>query len=105
MIGRLSRSDIHVALPMVAPRHCELVDDGNTLILFDLGSEIGTQHNGQSVKTAPLSDGDRITIGPVVFTMRDCGPSAVPQADATNSRSKESVEVVVVPQHTPIADA
>jgi pSer/pThr/pTyr-binding forkhead associated (FHA) protein len=70
VVGRDSRCDLRVAVPNVALRHCEIVTDGNTLRISDLGSEAGTLHNGERIQSAVLAPEDRITIGPVTFVVR-----------------------------------
>ncbi len=70
VVGRDTRCDLRVPVPSVALRHCEIVTDGNTLRISDLGSEAGTLHNGARITTAVLAPDDQITIGPVTFVVR-----------------------------------
>lgn len=70
IIGRDMRCDLRVALPNVEPQHCEIIVDGSSLKLRDLGSAAGTLHNGSRVVHADLSAGDRVTVGPVTFIVR-----------------------------------
>ncbi len=108
VIGRLSRSDVQVALPMIGPRHCELVDNGNGLMLTDLGSEIGTLVNGQPLKNGPIRHGDRIGVGPTEFTLHAFAETPTAQAQVTNFQPAGSAEIVVLqqpkPRQSPIAD-
>ena len=79
-IGRDIESDLRVALPSVANRHCELKFDGDELRLIDLGSTRGTLHNGQSVTEATLGPDDRVTVGTVTFQVRMSDEPAAAQA-------------------------
>jgi pSer/pThr/pTyr-binding forkhead associated (FHA) protein len=69
VIGREMRSDVRIALPSVAPKHCEIVFRDDELRLTDLDSPQGTHHNGQPVREARLSHTDRLTVGPITFTV------------------------------------
>jgi len=61
-----------VDAPMVSRLHCRLTLDAmDRLALEDLGSTNGTWVNEKKVKHAPLSAGDVIKVGRVVFAVRD----------------------------------
>jgi pSer/pThr/pTyr-binding forkhead associated (FHA) protein len=77
VLGRDTRCDLRIAVPSVSMRHCEIVVEGNTLLLNDLGSTTGTFHNGIRILRAELAPHDRVTIGPVSFVVRPV-PSAEP---------------------------
>jgi pSer/pThr/pTyr-binding forkhead associated (FHA) protein len=80
IIGRDIDSDLRVALPSVANRHCELKLDGGELRLIDLGSTHGTLHNGNSVREATLEADDRVTVGTVTFRVQMDEPPVPAQA-------------------------
>lgn len=64
VIGRSRECEVRVDDGNVSRRHCEVVQDGAaSWSVVDLGSTNGTELNGRRVDTAPLADGDRITIG------------------------------------------
>ena len=68
-IGRRRTCDLHVAIPAVAPLHCEItVIDGLAKIL-NRAPDSQTLHNGNSVNSAKLNNKDRVQIGPVEFTV------------------------------------
>ena len=94
VVGRDTRCDLRLAVPSVAPEHCEIVVDGNVLVLKDLDSDTGTFHNGEKVKQAVLADQDTVTVGPVTFVVRT-NPSGL-----TNSVAEVKPEV-----ETPAKDA
>ena len=47
----------------VSRRHAEIVQEGATYSVVDLGSTNGTELNGRRITREKLADGDRITIG------------------------------------------
>jgi pSer/pThr/pTyr-binding forkhead associated (FHA) protein len=68
-IGRRRTCDVHVAIPTVAPLHCEItVIDGNVKVL-NRDPDAETFHNGTSINSASLVDQDRVKVGPVEFTV------------------------------------
>ncbi len=63
-IGRESRSDIVIKDINVSRSHAEIrLDEFGTWVIDDLESTNGTYVNGRLVKSSPLKDADRITIG------------------------------------------
>lgn len=70
VIGQAAATDVRIPIPSVAPRHCEIVYDGQELRLNDFGSIRGTLHNGVRVQEAVLGHADRVTVGPVTFRVR-----------------------------------
>jgi pSer/pThr/pTyr-binding forkhead associated (FHA) protein len=64
VLGRSRECDIRVVDGNVSRRHCEVVQESpTTWVIVDLGSTNGTELNGRRVTRAPLSGGDRITLG------------------------------------------
>ena len=70
VIGRREDCDLRIPLGDVSRKHCRIIRDGEELRVEDLGSSNGTFHNGQRVQEAPLSPGDSIQVGPVVFVLQ-----------------------------------
>lgn len=55
----------------VSRQHARIGKDDSSLFIEDLGSSNGTRHNGQPLREGmqtPLSDGDQIVFGDLVFT-------------------------------------
>ncbi len=70
LIGRHNTCELRVPLPSVSRKHCELKVSSGSVKLRDLGSSNGTYVNGSRVKAeTPLSPGDRIQVGAVIFTL------------------------------------
>ncbi len=68
VIGRTSACDVVLPDPLVAQRHAELVKVGGRWRVADLKSGRPTVVNGAAVSSAPLSDDDRLRVGP--YTLR-----------------------------------
>lgn len=63
VIGRSAECDIRLADPNVSRRHAEIVQEGATYWISDLGSTNGTEVNGRRLRKAKLEHGDAITLG------------------------------------------
>ncbi len=63
VIGRQSDLDLVLAEEMVSRKHARIAVQGDEVTIQDLGSTNGTFVNGERVKKARLSEGDRILIG------------------------------------------
>jgi pSer/pThr/pTyr-binding forkhead associated (FHA) protein len=68
LIGRTPECDVVLYDAGVSRRHCRIFSEGTGYIVEDMGSANGTKVNGAPVKTQPLNDGDKLTLGPVVFS-------------------------------------
>ncbi len=63
VIGRSAGADVVVDDRGCSGRHALIVSLGNQFFIRDLGSSNGTAVNGEAVQEAPITAGDRITIG------------------------------------------
>lgn len=63
VIGRQGNLDLVLAEDMVSRKHARLTVNEDQVTIQDLGSTNGTFVNGERVKKARLSEGDRILIG------------------------------------------
>ncbi|HAU38627.1 MAG TPA: hypothetical protein DCX07_13045 [Phycisphaerales bacterium] len=70
VIGRGENCDLQIPLLAVSRRHCELVLDGESVAVKDLASSNGTYVNNRRVNEQKLQAGDRLVVGPVVFTIQ-----------------------------------
>lgn len=70
VIGRGEECDFQVPLLDVSRRHCELTVDGDRIRVKDLASSNGTYVNNKRVNESELRAGDRLAIGPVIFTLQ-----------------------------------
>ncbi|HSE98464.1 MAG TPA: HD domain-containing phosphohydrolase, partial [Blastocatellia bacterium] len=62
-IGRLEQNDAAIDNPYISRFHAEVIFDGSSYKIKDLGSTSGTFVNGHRVTQSPLSDGDVIRLG------------------------------------------
>jgi len=68
VLGRRHDCDLRIPLPNVSRRHCQLMQNGDSVELQDLNSKLGTFINGKRVeRQVSLKAGDYIGIGPLIF--------------------------------------
>ncbi|MFP4105001.1 MAG: FHA domain-containing protein [Phycisphaerae bacterium] len=70
IIGRGEQCDVRVPIPSVSRRHCQLTLGEEGVKVRDFGSSNGTYVNNERVTEATLSAGDRLVVGPVMFTLQ-----------------------------------
>jgi len=70
VIGRGESCDLRIPLLSISRRHCELVMSGEVLKVKDLASSNGTFINNKRVNEARLKAGDRLVVGPIIFTVQ-----------------------------------
>jgi hypothetical protein len=63
VIGRSKDCDVPLADGNVSRRHAEIGRSADGFVLRDLDSTNGTTVNGRRVKSAPVGEGDEITLG------------------------------------------
>jgi hypothetical protein len=94
LIGRTPECDVVLYDAGVSRRHCRIFSEGDGYLIEDMGSANGTQVNGAPIKTHALSDGDQLTLGPVVFVFQewraeagtDAGIEAPPPGEEGSTR-------------------
>ena len=71
VFGRTEWSDIPFPSdPQMSGKHFSLENDGQKIMLRDLGSTNGTKVNGEFVESAGLKDGDQVDAGLTTFSIR-----------------------------------
>jgi len=70
ILGRAESCDLRIPLLSVSRRHCEVNLTDEVVSVRDLASSNGTYVNNQRVTEAELKPGDRLVIGPIVFTVQ-----------------------------------
>jgi two-component system cell cycle response regulator len=63
VIGRGQRADVRMMDEGVSREHCEILVEGEKIILHDLGSTNGTYCRGLRIDRHELQDGDKILVG------------------------------------------
>lgn len=75
-IGRTPDNKIVVPHPQVSSRHAQIVDQGGSLFLEDLGSGNGTFVRGQRIargQRVPVQNGEKVYIGPMPLVIQIAG--------------------------------
>lgn len=75
-IGRTPDNKIVVPHPQVSARHAQIVDQGGSLLLEDLGSGNGTFVRGQRLtrgQRVPVQNGEKVYIGPMPLVIHIAG--------------------------------
>lgn len=105
IIGRSPETDIRIPVSDVSRSHCEVSVSGKKAIVRDLGSSNGTYVNDQKISEAVLKPGDRIKIGPILFTVQIDGvPAKIapPQPGAPAAKAPpEATTRIVLPSSEP----
>ncbi len=89
IVGRHTDCQIRVPIAAVSRHHCEIAVHGSSVTIRDLGSSNGTFVNGVKIEEeTPLSPGDVLLIGTLVFVVRIGGEPATVDAEAAERMSK-----------------
>jgi predicted component of type VI protein secretion system len=76
VVGRKPECAIRIPVASVSREHCEVVQEGDSLTVRDLGSSNGTYVNRERVQEAKLKAGDILAVGPAVFVVQVDGQPA-----------------------------
>lgn len=72
LLGRGSQAEIRLEDPFASAGHARIYEQGNILVIEDLGSTNGTYLNEELLEgPRPLHHGDRVRIGDSEFTYED----------------------------------
>ena len=71
VIGRSAQCDITIADPDISREHCEVLKEGESFLLRDLGSKNGVLIAGRKKTSHLLSDGDEFILGTSRFRFED----------------------------------
>ena len=70
LIGRLDDCQIRIRSGKISRHHCEIINDGSSLKIKDLGSSNGTYLNQEPVEESDLVAGDLVAVGSMVFMVQ-----------------------------------
>lgn len=113
VLGRGEECGLRIPLLAVSRKHCEIIKNDSQLKLRDLGSSNGTYVNSKRVTETALKPGDRLVIGPVIFTVQidgkpiDIKPAKVQVSKAkakANDDSGEEIALTDAPGQSPDTD-
>jgi two-component system, cell cycle response regulator len=74
VVGRSPDADIRIVDDGISREHVEILLDGESVSIRDLGSTNGTYRNGARVNAGEVTDGDKISLGSTTilkFTYQD----------------------------------
>ena len=92
VVGRQDDCSLRIPIAQVSRRHAQIGIRGTDVVIRDLGSANGTYVNNKRVAEFKLSPGDKVIIGPVVFTVQIDGEPADIRAVRTKLERRPSVE-------------
>jgi len=79
-IGSQPGSTIHLNEADVAPRHARITTSGDTVTIWDMGSEVGLWVNGERCASAPLAPYDLVKLGDALLVyLPNYGNAAAPE--------------------------
>lgn len=82
-VGRVEDNVFQIAEPSVSSHHCEILLQGNDVIVRDLNSTNGTFINGEKVTESPLKPGQTLRLGQIEMQLvTDATAGAVAAAAA-----------------------
>jgi pSer/pThr/pTyr-binding forkhead associated (FHA) protein len=73
IVGRDESCDIRIMAQSVSREHCAIEQEGEELVLRDLGSTGGTYIDGRRVDKILLQDGMEVAVGPAVLKFYESG--------------------------------
>jgi phosphoserine phosphatase RsbU/P len=98
-IGRSSRNELQITDSTVSKEHAEIIVDGPTVLIRDLGSRNGTRVNGADAREAvALKPGDQVEIGHVALAVseeRPQPPLAMDELAAPGSSHRIRLDQVI----------
>ena len=77
VLGRSISSDVVLGHPSVSRRHALIHVEGDLCQITDLGSRLRTCVNGEPVQSAPLRDGDLLTLGQLTLKVQKAQESVI----------------------------
>lgn len=69
LIGRNDECHIRIRSAGISRQHCEVLIKDGSLMVQDLGSSNGTYVNQDRIKSQPVSAGDLVSVGELVFVV------------------------------------
>src|ERR1051325_3803289 len=99
-VGRVEDNMFQIAEGSVSSHHCEILLQGNDVVVKDLNSTNGTFINGQQITQAVLRPGQILRLGNLEIRLEaTAGPSAPPSTGATTPSAGPATRKL--PESTP----
>ncbi|MCC5823280.1 MAG: FHA domain-containing protein [Phycisphaerales bacterium] len=70
VVGRQEGCQLRIPIAGVSRKHCEIMIEGGSIVVRDLGSSNGTYVNQERVTEQPLAPGDLLSVGGQVFLVQ-----------------------------------
>src|SRR5437867_1563151 len=77
-VGRVEDNTFQIAEPSVSSHHCEVLRQGNEVLVRDLNSTNGTFINGEKISEATLKPGQTLRLGHIELWL-DTGSTPAPK--------------------------
>jgi pSer/pThr/pTyr-binding forkhead associated (FHA) protein len=89
-VGRLADNTLQIEDASVSSHHAELVLEGDTYHLLDLGSTNGTFVNGEATTDAVLKHGDEVRFGRIetIFSSKEAGTESQPLPESSTTTAE-----------------
>src|SRR5512140_2639476 len=78
-IGRVDDNTFQIAEPSVSSHHCEVLLQGNDVVVRDLNSTNGTYINGQKITESPIKPGQILRLGQIEMRLETDTPAPAPK--------------------------
>jgi len=99
-VGRVEDNMFQVAEPSVSSHHCEILKEGNKVIIKDLNSTNGTFINGEKITESELKPGQMLRLGQVEIQLQT---DVMPAESDTGMVSAPPVEPIKKPLSQTVA--
>lgn len=101
-MGRELDNALRLADPSISRHHAVLRRTAQGYEVEDLGSSNGVLVNGEKVQSAPVKDGDRVTLGQVQITFSDPAPVAESPLGTVRMSAADMAKVHAGPGTAPV---
>jgi len=88
-IGRVEDNTFQIAEPSVSSHHCEVLLQGNEILIRDLNSTNGTFINNEKISEGVLKPGQTLRLGNVEMKLDTPAPASAPAAAPTPAPKRQ----------------
>ncbi len=92
-VGRVEDNLFHIPEPSVSSHHCEILLNGNNVVVKDLNSTNGTFINGEKVTEAPLKAGQILRLGQIEMRLETGAPGEAKKQPLDQTRVIQGVKL------------
>ena len=101
-IGRVEDNSFQIAEPSVSSQHCEILVEGDNVVVKDLNSTNGTFINGEKISEGVLKPGQVLRLGQIEIRLENgagaapAPAAAAPAAASASSAARKQLDQTVV---------